>query len=43
MSDPKTKEFLDKYHEQFPELFRRRWQPYQDVVEKKKQKQLGEF
>jgi len=43
MSDPKTQEFLDKYHEKYPELFRRRWQSYKDAVERKKQKKLGEF
>ena len=43
MSDPKTKLFLEKYHEQYPHLFRRKWQPYVDVVNKKKQKSLEEF
>ena len=42
-SDPKTKDFLQKYHDKFPELFRRCWQPYKDVVDGKKQRRLGEF
>lgn len=43
MSDPKTQQFLKDYHDQFPHLFRKKWQPYQDVIESKKQKRLGEF
>lgn len=43
MSDPKTQEFLNKYHDKYPELFRRRWQSYKTAVEKKKQKKLGEY
>lgn len=43
MSDPKTKEFLEKYHEKHAHLFRRRWQSYINVEEGKKQKKLGEF
>ncbi len=43
MSDPKTKDFLEKYHEKHPSLFRKKWQSYVNVVEKKKQKKLGEF
>jgi len=42
-SDPKTQEFLAKYHETHAHLFRRGWQSYKDVIEKKKQKTLGEF
>jgi len=42
-SDPKTQEFLAKYHETHAHLFRRGWQSYKNVVEKKKQKTLGEF
>ncbi|MEK6900776.1 MAG: ribonuclease HII [Nanoarchaeota archaeon] len=43
MSDPKTQEFLDKYHDKYPHLFRRKWQSYKNVEEGKKQKKLGEF
>lgn len=42
-SDPKTQEFLEKYHDKYPHLFRRRWQSYKDAAERKKQKKLGEF
>lgn len=43
MSDPKTKKFLDEHHQNYPHLFRKRWQSYIDAVESKKQKKLGEF
>ncbi len=43
LSDPKTQEFLKDYHDKYPELFRRMWQPYKDVLDKKKQKSLGDF
>ena len=43
MSDPKTVEFLQKYYEEHAHLFRQQWQPYQDIIEGKKQKRLGEF
>ncbi len=43
MSDPKTQDFLEKYYDKYPHLFRKGWQSYKDVEEKKKQKRLGEF
>lgn len=43
MSDPKTQEFLEKYHEEHANIFRQEWQSYKDAVERKKQKKLGEF
>ncbi|MEK6950706.1 MAG: ribonuclease HII [Nanoarchaeota archaeon] len=45
LSDPKTQDFLQKYHDQqqYQHLFRKRWQPYKDLAEAKKQKKLGEF
>lgn len=43
MSDPKTQDFLEKFHEVHAHLFRRGWQSYKDVIERKKQKTLGEF
>jgi len=43
MSDPKTQEFLEKYYDKYPHLFRNGWQSYKDIEEKKKQKRLGEF
>ncbi len=43
MSDPKTQDFLEKYYDKYPYLFRKGWQSYKEVEEKKKQKRLGEF
>jgi ribonuclease HII len=43
MSDKKTQDFLEKYHDKYPELFRRRWKSYTNVLEKKKQSRLGDF
>lgn len=43
MSDPKTQEFLEKYHDTYPHLFRKGWQSFKNVQERKKQKNLGEF
>ena len=43
MSDKKTQDFLEKYHDKYPELFRRRWKSYTNVLEKKKQSSLGDF
>ena len=43
MSDPKTVEFLKKHFETYPELFRKSWFPYQELVNKKFQKSLSDF
>jgi len=43
LSDPKTQEFLKNYHDKYPELFRRMWRPYKDILESKKQKSLSDF
>ncbi|MBU0456831.1 MAG: ribonuclease HII [Nanoarchaeota archaeon] len=43
MSDPKTKDFLENYHDKYPHLFRRRWQSFKNVEEQKKQRKLGDF
>jgi intein/homing endonuclease len=43
MSDPKTQDFLDKYHEKFPHLFRKKWKSYTRAQEKKKQTRLGDY
>jgi len=43
MSDPKTVEFLKNNFENYPELFRKSWFPYQDLVNKKFQKSLSDF
>lgn len=43
MTDPKTIEFLEKYYEKYPDLFRKSWFPYQDILNKKFQKKLEDF
>ena len=43
MSDPKTVEFLKNNFENYPELFRKSWFPYQELVNKKLQKSLSDF
>ncbi len=43
LTDPKTTAFLEKHHSTHQQLFRKGWQSYKDVLEKKKQKKLGEF
>ncbi len=43
MSDPKTVEFLKNNFEKYPELFRKSWFPYQELVNKKFQKNLFDF
>lgn len=43
MSDPKTKAFLEEYHEKHAGLFRKQWQSYKNVEIKKMQRTLGDF
>ncbi len=43
MSDSKTVAFLQKNFEKFPGLFRKSWFPYQELVNKKFQKNLSDF
>lgn len=43
MADPKTKIFLDKNFEKYPDIFRKSWISYQDVVNNKHQKKIGDF
>lgn len=43
MSDPKTVEFLQKNFEKYPELFRKSWFPYKDLLNQKFQKSLSDF
>ena len=42
-SDPITREFLEKNHDKYPEIFRHTWETYKAVVRKKSQKGLKEF
>ena len=43
MTDPKTVEFLKNNFENYHELFRKSWLPYQELVNKKFQKSLSDF
>ncbi|MBI2656376.1 ribonuclease HII [Candidatus Woesearchaeota archaeon] len=43
MSDPKTVDFLKSNFENYPELFRKSWFPYQELMNKKFQKSLTDF
>ena len=43
MSDPKTVEFLKSNFEIYPELFRKSWFPYKDLMNQKFQKSLADF
>ncbi len=43
MSDPKTVEFLKNNFENYPEIFRKSWFPYKELVSKKFQKNLSDF
>ena len=43
MTDPKTVEFLKNNYEKYPEIFRKSWFPYQELVNKKFQKSLSDF
>ncbi len=43
MTDPKTVEFLKSNFEDYPELFRKSWFPYKDLINQKFQKSLSDF
>ncbi len=43
MSDPKTVDFLKSNFENYPELFRKSWFPYKDLLNQKFQKSLSDF
>ena len=43
MTDPKTVEFLKNNFENYPELFRKSWFPYKDLLNQKFQKSLSDF
>ena len=42
-SDPVTREFLAKHYSTYPEIFRKEWESYKTVADKKKQRSLGDF
>lgn len=43
LTDPKTRDFLEKHHEQYAHLFRKSWSPYKKIAQMKQQKKLGEY
>ena len=43
LTDPKTTEFMKNNFEAFPEIFRKSWFPYQELMNKKFQKSLSDF
>lgn len=43
LTDPKTKDFLEKKYNIHPEIFRKTWLPYEELVKGKKQKKIDEF
>ena len=43
MTDPKTVDFLKNNFESYPELFRKSWFPYKDLLSQKFQKSLSDF
>ena len=43
MTDPKTVDFLKNNFENYPELFRKSWFPYKDLLNQKFQKSLSDF
>jgi len=43
MTDSKTVDFLEKYYEKYPDLFRKSWFPYKNILNKKFQSKLEDF
>ena len=43
LTDPKTIEFLNNNFEKYPEIFRKSWFPYKDLLNQKFQKSLSSF
>ena len=42
-SDPKTKIFVKKYCNKYPDLFRKTWQPFKDIIKSNSQSKLTKF
>lgn len=42
-SDPRTIKFLDEYYKEFPDIFRKTWEPYKQVLRKREQRGLVDF
>ena len=43
LTDKKTQDFLENYHQQYSHLFRKEWKSYQNIEKKKRQKTLQNF
>ncbi len=43
LGDERSRVFLEKNFEKYPEIFRKSWKPYADLVRDKRQRRLGEF
>ena len=43
LGDAKSRAFLEKNFEKYPQIFRKSWKPYSDLVRDKRQRKLGEF
>lgn len=43
VADPRTQEFLKRYWDKYPDIFRHTWEPYREVAGLKGQKKLKEF
>jgi len=43
LGDERSRKFLQENYAKYPDIFRKSWKPYQDLVADKKQKKLGEF
>ena len=42
-ADPVTKAFMEKYHEVYPDIFRKSWQTFKKLKGGKSQKKIGEW
>lgn len=42
-ADPRTKKFVKENHEAYPDILRKSWATYKQILENKKQKSLKEF
>ena len=42
-ADPKTKRFLEDNWDKYPKIFRKTWKSYKNIIDKQKQRGLGDF
>ena len=43
LGDAKTRKFLEENFDKHPDIFRKSWKPYSDLVQGKYQKSLSDF